>query len=116
MPALEPATIAPGPLLDAGRSQLLVIDVQRGLVEAMPPATRARALAGLELLAHAAGALGVPTTVTEHLPARLGRTDPQDPDSYPLPPQVPGVGPTAAVAAFILLCLAAGIRLRARTS
>ena len=45
-----------------------------------------------------------------------GGTDPQDPDSYPLPPQVPGVGPTAAVAAFILLCLAAGIRLRARTS
>lgn len=76
MPALEPATIAPGPLLDAGRSQLLVIDVQRGLVEAMPRATRARALAGLELLAHAAGALGVPVTITEHLPARLGRTDP----------------------------------------
>jgi nicotinamidase-related amidase len=70
----EPAAIQPQPLLEAGRSQLLVIDVQAGLAAAMPEAIRRRALAGLDLVARAAAALGVPATVTEHVPDRLGTT------------------------------------------
>jgi len=72
----EPAAIQPQPLLEAGRSQLLLIDVQSGLAAAMPEAIRRRALAGLDLLARAATALGVPATVTEHVPERLGATLP----------------------------------------
>ena len=71
-----PATIQPQPLLDAGRCQLLVIDVQAQLAAAMPQPTRHRALAGLTLLARAATALGVPATLTEHVPERLGATVP----------------------------------------
>ena len=71
-----PATIQPPPLLDAGRCQLLVIDVQAELAAAMPEPTRRRALAGLTLLARAATALGVPATLTEHVPERLGATVP----------------------------------------
>ena len=70
----EAAAVQPQPLLEAGRSQLLLIDVQSGLAAAMPAAIRRRALAGLDLLARAAGALGVPATVTEHVPERLGAT------------------------------------------
>ena len=72
----EPAAIQPQPLLEAGRSQLLLIDVQSGLAAAMPEATRRRALAGLDLLARTATALGVPATITEHVPERLGATLP----------------------------------------
>jgi len=70
----ESAAIQPQPLLEAGRSQLLVIDVQDGLAAAMPEAVRRGALAGLDLLARAAAALGVPATVSEHVPQRLGAT------------------------------------------
>jgi nicotinamidase-related amidase len=76
VPPPEPAAIQPPPLLDAGRSQLLVVDAQAGLAAAMPDAAQRRALAGLALLARAAGALGVPATVTEHVPERLGATVP----------------------------------------
>lgn len=72
----EPAAVQPHPLLEAGRSQLLVIDVQAGLAAAMPEAARLRALAGLDMLARTAAALGVPATVTEHVPERLGATVP----------------------------------------
>lgn len=74
MPQLQPAAVAPPPLLDAGRSQLLVVDVQSGLLAAMSEATAGRALASLTLLLNAADALGVPTTFTEHMPAQLGAT------------------------------------------
>ncbi len=70
----EPAAIQAQPLLEAGRSQLLVIDVQAGLAAAMPEAVRRRALAGLDLIAGAGAALGVPATITEHVPQRLGAT------------------------------------------
>lgn len=73
---LEPARTAPQPLLDAGRAQLLVVDVQTGLADAMPPGARRRALAALDLLARAADALGVPATITEHRPDGLGATLP----------------------------------------
>ncbi|NBB69056.1 MAG: isochorismatase family protein [Alphaproteobacteria bacterium] len=72
----EPAAIQPPPLLEAGRGQLLLIDVQSGLAAAMPEAIRRRALAGLDLLVRAATALGVPATITEHVPERLGATLP----------------------------------------
>lgn len=72
----EPAAIQPQPLLEAGRSQFLVVDVQSGLAAAMPEGARRRALAGLELIARTGAALGVPATVTEHVPERLGTTVP----------------------------------------
>jgi len=74
---VEPAAVTPQPLLEAGRSQLLVVDVQQKLAAAMPAGPRQRALAALELLATAAAALGVPATVTEHMPMRIGRTEPR---------------------------------------
>jgi nicotinamidase-related amidase len=63
--------------LDAGQSQLVVVDVQARLAAAMPAERRARALDALRLLGTAARLLGVPVTVTEHVPSRIGGTDPE---------------------------------------
>ena len=102
----EPAAVQPQPLLEAGRSQLLVIDVQAELARAMPAGARARALAGLDLLATAATALGVPATLTEHVPERLGATVPALRDALP----------EAAVLAKAHFCAAADAAIAARVA
>ncbi len=66
-----------GGVLEAGASQLVVVDVQAQLAPAMPAAPRDRAVAALHLLATATAALGVPVTLTEHVPERIGRTLPE---------------------------------------
>lgn len=62
-------------LLDADRSQLLVVDVQARLLPAMsePEAV----LASGRILLAAAGELGLPVTVSEQYPAGLGQTVPE---------------------------------------
>ncbi len=64
------------PLLAAGESQLVVIDVQSQLADAMPAVGRARLEGAFRLLAAATEALGVPTTITEHVPDAIGPTAP----------------------------------------
>jgi nicotinamidase-related amidase len=68
---------AGGGLLDVGTTQVVVVDVQARLAPAMPTAARARAFAALHLLAAATEALGVPVTLTEHVPERIGATVPE---------------------------------------
>ena len=60
--------------LDAAASQLLVVDFQERLVPAMPAPALRVALASLRLLAAAADGLGVPVTITEHVPTTVGAT------------------------------------------
>ena len=59
-------------LLDAAKSQLLLVDMQERLMPAMTGAARATALA--QLLLDAAGALGLPVTLSEQYPQGLGPT------------------------------------------
>lgn len=63
-----------GLLLTPGESQLVIVDVQERLAPAMPAAAFARTMATLRLLAIAAAATGVPSTITEHVPDRIGPT------------------------------------------
>lgn len=70
------AIVSPSPLLRAGSSQLLIVDVQARLLPAMGDAAAAACRRALTLLAVAADQLGVPVTVTEHVPHQLGSTDP----------------------------------------
>jgi len=62
-------------LLDAGRSQLLLVDVQERLMPAMHEAERV--VEGCGRLVEAACTLGVPATVSEQYPRGLGATVPQ---------------------------------------
>jgi nicotinamidase-related amidase len=59
-------------LIEASRSQLLVIDLQERLLPAIHEAERV--LDRTRILLRAAGALGVPVTVTEQYPKGLGPT------------------------------------------
>jgi len=61
-------------LLDAARSQLLVIDLQERLVPAIRNGERIVSRAGI--LLQSAARLGVPVTVTEQYPKGLGPTVP----------------------------------------
>lgn len=56
--------------------QLMVVDVQKKLAPAMPADRRERVFRAIELLGVAARLMGVPVTVTEHVPDRIGATDP----------------------------------------
>lgn len=68
-------------LIDAARSQLLVIDLQERLLPAVHEA--GRVLARTRLLLRAAGALGVPVVVTEQYPRGLGPTVPGVQEALP---------------------------------
>jgi nicotinamidase-related amidase len=57
--------------------QLVIVDVQARLAPAMPPAARASVRATLALLGAAVRLMGVPVTVTEHVPERIGGTEPE---------------------------------------
>ncbi|MFW5834934.1 MAG: isochorismatase family protein [Pseudomonadota bacterium] len=57
--------------------QLVVVDVQARLAPAMPAEARAWVGATLALLGKTARLLGVPVTVTEHVPERIGGTEPE---------------------------------------
>jgi hypothetical protein len=59
-------------LIDAGRSGLLIVDVQEGLAPVM--ADPRRIYRGCGLLMRAAGRLGLPLLVSEQYPKGLGRT------------------------------------------
>ncbi|BCX82876.1 hypothetical protein MIT9_P2467 [Methylomarinovum caldicuralii] len=61
-------------LCDADQSQLVVVDIQPRLLEAMPEAERERMLATTTMLIQAAAALNVPVQVTEQYPEGLGAT------------------------------------------
>lgn len=62
-------------LIDADRSQLLVVDVQARLLPAV--AEPEAVLASARILLAAAGELGLPVTVSEQYPAGLGPTVPE---------------------------------------
>lgn len=63
--------------LKKDQASLLVVDVQERLVAAMEPNARERVLNRTRAAVVGAGALGVPTIVTEQYPKGLGRTVPQ---------------------------------------
>jgi nicotinamidase-related amidase len=58
-------------------SQLILIDIQARLAEAMQPELRARAVANSAILAQAAQVLGAPTIVTRQYPKGLGELVPE---------------------------------------
>jgi nicotinamidase-related amidase len=62
-------------LLDAGKSSLLVIDMQERLLPAMAESTRV--LAKTSILMTAARELGLPVTMSEQYPNGLGHTVPE---------------------------------------
>jgi len=62
-------------ICDAADSQLVVIDIQDRLANAMPAADRQRVVAKTRILLQAAEVLGVPQIVSEQYPKGLGRTD-----------------------------------------
>jgi nicotinamidase-related amidase len=61
-------------LCDAGRSVLLVIDVQAGLARAVPAEDLNPAVRGAALLLQAASLLQIPALATEQYPQGLGNT------------------------------------------
>lgn len=62
------------PLLDRGRSVLLLVDVQQRLLPAIEEAPQV--LAQCVWLAQLAAALQVPTVISEHVPTKIGATEP----------------------------------------
>lgn len=64
-------------LSQQSQSQLVLIDIQARLAEAMHPELRSRAIANSAILARAAQALGVPMTVTRQYPKGLGKLVPE---------------------------------------
>lgn len=64
-------------LCRSDHSQLIVIDIQTRLAEAMQPELQARAIANSAVLAQAAQLLDVPTTVTRQYPKGLGELVPE---------------------------------------
>lgn len=65
---------AASPLLQRGRSVLLLVDVQQRLLPAIDGAPDV--LAQCVWLAQLAAALDVPTVITEHMAAKIGATEP----------------------------------------
>lgn len=66
-----------GGLVKADDSVLVVIDVQRRLVDAMPTGTRERVIDQIDVLLTAIQALNIPAVVTEQYPKGLGKTEPR---------------------------------------
>jgi nicotinamidase-related amidase len=66
---------AASPLLQRGRSVLLLVDVQQRLLPAIDGAPEV--LAQCVWLAQLAAALDVPTVITEHMAAKIGATVPE---------------------------------------
>ncbi|MBF9232029.1 isochorismatase family protein [Microvirga alba] len=69
-------------LLDAARSQLIVVDLQARLMPAILDSERV--IERTEILLQGAGRLGVPVTVTEQYPKGLGSTVPAIVEALPL--------------------------------
>ncbi|NIX76865.1 isochorismatase family protein [Microvirga terricola] len=69
-------------LLDAARSQLLVVDLQMRLLPAILESEKV--IERTKVLLQAAGRLGVPVTVTEQYPRGLGSTVPAIADALPI--------------------------------
>jgi nicotinamidase-related amidase len=72
---LPVAPSAASPLLSRDRSVLLLVDVQQRLLPAIDGAPEV--LAQCVWLAQLAAALAVPTVLTEHMPAKIGATEPE---------------------------------------
>lgn len=70
-------------LCQAGRSQLLIVDVQDRLCRAMPPDCLERVMANMARLIEAAKLLGIPVTATEQYPKGLGSTRDEIADRVP---------------------------------
>ncbi len=68
-------------LIEARRSQLIVIDLQERLLAAIPEAPRA--VARTRLLIEAARALEIPIAVTEQYPKGIGASAPEIRDALP---------------------------------
>lgn len=66
--------VGEAPLCHAARSQLLIVDMQDRLAAAMEADARASSLHAAGILAHAAGQLDIPVTVSEQYPSGLGST------------------------------------------
>jgi nicotinamidase-related amidase len=67
----------PASLCQESDSQLILIDIQQRLAEAMHPELKARAIANAAILARAAGELSLPITVTRQYPKGLGELVPE---------------------------------------
>jgi nicotinamidase-related amidase len=67
----------PASLCQESDSQLILIDIQARLAEAMHPELRARAIANAAILAEAARELAIPLTVTRQYPKGLGELVPE---------------------------------------
>jgi nicotinamidase-related amidase len=67
----------PASLCHESLSQVILIDIQTRLAEAMDPELRTRALANITNLVQAAQALGIPMTVTRQYPKGLGELVPE---------------------------------------
>lgn len=61
----------------ASDSILVVVDVQRRLVDAMPSGTRERVIDQIDILLQAMETLKIPAIVTEQYPKGLGETEPR---------------------------------------
>jgi nicotinamidase-related amidase len=64
-------------LAQAKDSILVVIDVQRKLVDAMPTGTRERVIDQIDVLLQAIHTLNIPAVATEQYPKGLGETEPR---------------------------------------
>jgi nicotinamidase-related amidase len=64
-------------LTHAGRSQLLIVNVQEKLIKAMPKTERDIMLSNIQRLSRTARSLEIPIIVSEHYSKGLGRTVPE---------------------------------------
>lgn len=70
-------------LLEAQRSQLILVDIQPKLAAAMEDSVRAEVIARCTMLIQAASKLEVPILATEQYPNGLGRLEPELADQLP---------------------------------
>lgn len=71
-------------LVNADRSQLLVVNVQDNLVRAMPKTDRDAMVSNINRLTQTARLLGIPTLLSEHYSQGLGETIPEVRQYLPL--------------------------------
>jgi nicotinamidase-related amidase len=72
-----PAKLNAPLLINAGLSQLVIIDTQTKLITAMPKEALQTCIKNTGILAQAASMLAVPTIITEQYPKGLGNTMPE---------------------------------------